>query len=514
MPDPVSFPELIFGIAGPIGVDVDSISAALATCLESVGYASKPVKLTTEMLRLPAPGFEESRDPPAGKFEAFQWKMDYATALRKKDGMPDILARLAVLAIRSFRKSAEIPEEKGAYIIRQIKHPDEVTLLRQVYGKQFVLVSAYGPEHKRRKKLEEEIAVSASTQLLQSDIAHRAAQLIEKDASETGEKLGQQLRDAFHLADVFVDGLDKAKMQSGLSRFIEAFFGRTDITPSKSEYGMYAAKSASLRSSDLSRQVGAAIFSQDGELITQGCNESPRAGGGTYWDGELPDNRDVKRGFDPNDLRRKEILRDVIERLRKRHYLSDTLLEMGEDRVIVDQLTKSAATTADEPGALANSWLMDITEFSRAVHAEMCAICDAARIGRSIKAATLYCTTFPCHNCSKHIIGAGIHRVVYMEPYPKSRAKELHGDEIELESDDATDVVSFIPFLGISPLRYRDIFQKGKRKSNAGVAAKWLLGAPRPMLDIGFPAYTKTSELWAVSPLLGQLTPAEDEGNI
>ena len=52
-------------------------------------------------------------------------------------------------------------------------------------------------------------------------------------------------------------------------------------------------------------RVGAAIFSDDGELITQGCNEVPKAGGGTYWDLERPDHRDAKKGFDPNDYHKK-----------------------------------------------------------------------------------------------------------------------------------------------------------------------------------------------------------------
>jgi deoxycytidylate deaminase len=78
---------------------------------------------------------------------------------------------------------------------------------------------------------------------------------------------------------------------------------------------MYAAKSAALRSSDLSRHVGAAAFTASGELLTQGCNEVPRAFGGTYWDGESPDYRDIKLGADPNDVIKREVVRDFLERL-------------------------------------------------------------------------------------------------------------------------------------------------------------------------------------------------------
>jgi hypothetical protein len=55
------------------------------------------------------------------------------------------------------------PIDRFAYIIRQLKHPEEVKLLRQVYGKQFVLVSAYAPEDKRQRRLLDDIKASEST---------------------------------------------------------------------------------------------------------------------------------------------------------------------------------------------------------------------------------------------------------------------------------------------------------------------------------------------------------------
>jgi cytidine deaminase len=289
-------------------------------------------------------------------------------------------------------------------------------------------------------------------------------------------------------------------MDNKLERFTAALFGRNDLAPSKDEYGMYAAKSASLRSSDLSRQVGAALFTDDGELITQGCNEVPKAHGGTYWDLEVPDHRDIKKGFDPNDRHKKEIVRDLVERLRKKSYLSEEILKIGNDSQIVDHLiSKRDAPLANGP--LVGSRVMDLTEYGRVVHAEMLAVCDAARLGRSIKGSTLYVTTFPCHNCTKHILASGVKRVVYMEPYPKSRAKDLHPDEIEIEAESANKV-SFVPFMGISPYRYRDLFQKGKRKNSAGKARDWYLSDMRPMVDMVVPSYTE-NEKWALAELLG-----------
>lgn len=60
----------------------------------------------------------------------------------------------------------------------------------------------------------------------------------------------------------------------------------------------------------------------------------------------------------------------------------------------------------------------------RTIHAEVNAIVQAALHGVGTQGATLYCTDFPCLNCTKMLIGAGIVRVVYRDEYddPRSRA--------------------------------------------------------------------------------------------
>jgi hypothetical protein len=48
--NPASFdhPELVFGIAGPIGVDMDLIASSLEKALLTVNYSSELIKLTIE----------------------------------------------------------------------------------------------------------------------------------------------------------------------------------------------------------------------------------------------------------------------------------------------------------------------------------------------------------------------------------------------------------------------------------------------------------------------------------
>lgn len=57
-------------------------------------------------------------------------------------------------------------------------------------------------------------------------------------------------------------------------------------------------------------------------------------------------------------------------------------------------------------------------ELCRGVHAEINCIIQAAIHGTSIKGNTsLYTTTFPCMDCLKLIINAGIKKLIYKEGY-------------------------------------------------------------------------------------------------
>jgi hypothetical protein len=92
--------------------------------------------------------------------------------------------------------------------------------------------------------------------------------------------------------------------------------------------------------------------------------------------------------------------------------------------------------------------------------------------------------------CAKHIVASGIDRVVYLEPYPRSYASALHGDSIEVEGGTGTNKkVSFDPFKGVSPHRYRDLFEKGRRKFSGGAAQQWNQGKRRPMIEVYYPSY-------------------------
>ena len=148
-----SKPELVFGIAGAMGVDLAAIRDSLATALRAVRYETEMIHLTTEMLEYNVPN-----KPPKPSDNSFYldvlYKIKYANALCEEFKDAATLARIAMRAIATRREGLtddrQRPSASTAYIIRQLKRPAEVALLRRVYGKQFVLVSAYGSAEQRQ----------------------------------------------------------------------------------------------------------------------------------------------------------------------------------------------------------------------------------------------------------------------------------------------------------------------------------------------------------------------------
>jgi deoxycytidylate deaminase len=476
-PSPLSprpFPEIVLGLVGPVGIDLDPIVSAISDELEAVEYRVKTIRLSGQIESFFAKDFAS-----APEHERISKLMTLGTRLREKSERGDAVALLAIAEIRRLRKQelGKAPQN-NAFILRSLKHPHEVETLRSVYGKGFYLISVYTPRPERVSAMAEKVTRSQHGKTNQARA--KAEAIVERDELEEKKSLGQDVKDAFPLADLFIDGRDKSAFEGEIKRFIELVFGNLFHTPSRDEHGMYHARSAALRSADLGRQVGAAISASSGELIALGCNDVPKAGGDLYWTGDEGDARDFQRGFDPIVAERKQILSELLAGLRAAKVLDP---QYRADEAIAP-LTRSLIT-GEKRAALKGARIMNLLEFGRSVHAEMAAITSAARMGVPVRGATLYTTTFPCHMCARHIVASGIKRVVYVEPYPKSKAKDLHGDAIQVDpAKPRADMVTFEPFVGVAPRQYQDLFDaKNQRKDGTGNIFNWhakgVLPSPR-----------------------------------
>lgn len=77
----------------------------------------------------------------------------------------------------------------------------------------------------------------------------------------------------------------------------------------------------------------------------------------------------------------------------------------------------------------------------RTVHAELNAILQCAANGVSSRGSTMYCTDFPCVNCAKAMVQAGVVRVVYVTDYPDPNSMEiLQAGGVQLEKAQYVDI--------------------------------------------------------------------------
>ncbi len=89
-------------------------------------------------------------------------------------------------------------------------------------------------------------------------------------------------------------------------------------------------------------------------------------------------------------------------------------------------------------------------ELCTAIHAEERAIRSLG--GRSADGCTIYVNTFPCFQCSRYIVDAGITKVVYVEAYPIEEAKDFL----------AKNGVDFQIYEGIMPRVFNQVFRQIK----------------------------------------------------
>lgn len=447
--------ELVIGLVNAVGTEsrrvVDSLKNRLT---HSFNYNVEEIRVSDLL---------DSANIGDGEYNRIKGLMKKGDELRKKTEDNSILAAGAIQKIQELRDSSK---PNTAFIINSLKHPDEVALLRQVYSYGFFLVGVHSDVKRRTDYLTCEKGLTQKN----------ASELIQIDEDEA-ISYGQRTRDTYHLSDFYINlGKNDDQVKNTLQRFLDLLFSHPYKSPTFDEFAMFMAFNSSIRSSDLSRQVGA-VITQNKQIVATGANDIPRFGGGQYWaeldsgTGEVTDvqgGKDYTHEYDSNKAEQASIISNILS-----NAINEGLITEG-DKSQEESLKK----------ALKGSRISDLTEFGRVVHAEMDALLSCSREGIKTIDGTLYCTTFPCHNCAKHIISSGIKRVVYVEPYPKSKALEFHADSIILkthpEADIPPNMVIFEPFTGIGARRFLDLFsmnlgagKKLKRKDKEGHILDW-----------------------------------------
>jgi deoxycytidylate deaminase len=460
--------EIIIGLVGAIGTQYQTVKNIIKNRLiNNFTYEVDEIKVSEAIIEK-LPIYKSPIGTGSYQFKRISNLMNIGNQIRKDSNNNSILALGASSIINEKRKAEAY---RKAYIIESIKHPDEVKALKEIYGQGFYLIGVYSDINNRTKYLVDELKMTSE----------EANALINKDESDDVGH-GQHTSDTYHLSDFFVDvNYNSQELKQSLFRFLDIIFGSPHLTPLFEEYAMFMAFTASLRSADLSRQVGA-VLTKNEDIIATGANDIPKYGGGLYWPyydteqnefTDFPFGRDYTRGYDSNVIERKKIIDEILK-------------ESNEKGIPTEELEK----------ILNSSRLKDLIEFGRVVHAEMETLMTCSRNNISSRNGILFCTTFPCHNCAKHIIAAGIDKVYFIEPYPKSKALEFYSESIKSKIPDSNtaknqECTYFIPFIGVGPRKFFDLFSLNsgsgrtiKRKDKDGNIVTWNPQTAKPKIQL------------------------------
>ena len=386
--------NIYIGLCGPIGVKLRQVREDLELELKNVGYEVITIKISDLFDEFLPPDYNEPdlNDCKSVLYERYRVKQHKGNYLRKLARDNAILASLAINKISIKRvegvpneqkkeRSLEFSKKKIAFIIDQLKRPEEIELLKRVYKNLFFLYAVVETRDSRITNLSDS----------REELEHEAISLIERDKHE-GDLWGQEVLKTVLESDFFHNnnGFNRGSNTDRISRFVKLIHGVNGMSPTQEEFGMFQAHTASLGSLCLSRQVGAAILDKSGNVLAVGRNDVPKFGGGLY-ESVLNENsvEDKRCALDGdkicyNDKYKNEIIDKVNKKIGEivSEHLDDKKIDYTSKAALVSDLTNHVKNNPD---------IKSIIEYSRAVHAEMDAIVSVARKGIKLgKSSTLY----------------------------------------------------------------------------------------------------------------------------
>lgn len=484
--------EAFIAIIAPIGVNVDQVVSVISEKCRQINYDPNVIKLTDSLKKFNR--VPKKFDSEFDRYKSFISAGDKICVDAKRGDILSLLAVAELIGSSSADQRKAMIGARRINIFRQIKRLEEYRHLERTYGRNIIFVGCYASKDDRVNFLVDKMR-SADRGSSKNKLESQALDIISIDEDEDGQRFGQKIIECYPKSDFVIDCSSLKSLEDSCERLFQIYFGHPFVSPNRDEYASYIANAAAYRSLDLSRQVGAAIFSDFGEVISLGCNEVPAPGGGTYWCNDEHDARDYVLGFDSNQRVKEDMARDALFKLRKSGWLDEEKTgDMSLPELAQKVFSRRSYDPDEEEGPWRTSMLSDIIEYGRMVHAEMNALTDAARFRRSTHGATLYCTTMPCHMCTKLIIAAGIKRVVYVQPYVKSLAGELFQDSVVFDQDeDDASKVRFVTLKGVTPTGFKRAFAKSeRRKEDNGAAKVWDKKQARPNFLTTIPYYKDT----------------------
>jgi deoxycytidylate deaminase/dephospho-CoA kinase len=317
-------------------------------------------------------------------------------------------------------------------VIAGIRNPGEVESLRRKYPN-FWLVAVYADYTTRWNRLKSTGGYPNEAVFQRDD----------RRDSDEGDRHGQNVQHCVYEADYVLKNVDPieppSKVKSGLLARLEeplrGMRGEEEFRrPLPAEVSMATAVSQSHASQCKQRKVGALIVNEENGIpLSVGYNENPvgmESCSSLY--GRCYKNQVI-------ESRLEKMVPFFCPECQKKHdkigppYLCDGKMD-GDQPCRCNFRRKFFPSRG--------------IELCTAIHAEERAILSLA--GRSADGCTIYVNTFPCFQCARQIVNAGIKKVVYVEAYPIEEAVDFL----------KTNGVEIKPFEGFTPRVFNQVFRQ------------------------------------------------------
>ncbi len=150
--------ELVFGLVYPVGTDYTGVQLTLENYIKRFNYKPNTVHLSDfipEILSKISAGVAVSDSPEAARINT---RMTAGNKICQLAGDGAFVVAAAIAEISRSRNLAESPGireplPRTAHIFISLKRPEEVELLRAIYGAGFFLIGVFATESDRFKYL-------------------------------------------------------------------------------------------------------------------------------------------------------------------------------------------------------------------------------------------------------------------------------------------------------------------------------------------------------------------------
>jgi deoxycytidylate deaminase len=406
--------RLVIGLTGPFGSGVSTTAKALGQNGFRLVKLSDPIK--KELAR--RKGLAEGQ------------KVDETTVLNCRKTLQDIGNEGRMQGVDCWLNKLDLGGTDDI-VIDGIRNFGEAQILRNRYPKFFLLAlhASRATQWERVKK-----SYNGNSRLFERDLARDSAE----DFPE-----GQQVSICVQQSDYVLVNEDDAgssasrdaKIFSRLKKDLELMRNTDDLAagsycrqPTAEEVEMATAFSQSHMSCCYKRKVGAVIINPQNIPLSLGYNENPV--------GMQPCLTAYNYCFKDEDMHKK------LEKMEE--YKCP---RCGEGMSGIGPPWKCTNADCRENLKLVFFPSRNM-ELCTAIHAEERAIRSLG--GRSAEGGTMFTTTYPCFQCARYIVDAGIKRVVYVEAYPV----------VESEDFLLNNGVIVDPFQGFKALGFNRVFKQ------------------------------------------------------